>query len=109
MPICIASNGNASRIWQMPFGGDGGENISLLCKAEASGSICIAMCNVKEGDLVLLKDTQVKRNLWPMALVTKTHPRSDGKVRKLELKVTKNGTVKTFLRPVTEVVVLMSP
>lgn len=64
--------------------------------------------NVKEGDLVLLRDAQVKRNLWPMALVTKAHPGSDGKVRKLELKVTKGGTVKTFFRPVTDVVVLMS-
>lgn len=43
-----------------------------------------------------------------MALVTKAHPGSDGKVRKLELKVTKGGTVKTFFRPVTDVVVLMS-
>lgn len=43
--------------------------------------------NIKEGDLVLLCDTQVKRNQWPMALVTKTFPASDGKVRKLELKV----------------------
>ncbi|XP_026005436.1 uncharacterized protein LOC113010547 [Astatotilapia calliptera] len=64
--------------------------------------------NVKEGDLVLLKDPQVKRNQWPMALVTKAYPDSDGKVRKLELRVTKGGTIKTFFRPVTEVVVLLS-
>ncbi|KAK0132196.1 hypothetical protein N1851_032986 [Merluccius polli] len=42
------------------------------------------------------------RNEWPMALVIKAHPSSDGKVRKLELKVTKGGTVKTFFRPITE-------
>ncbi|KAM3875802.1 alanine aminotransferase 2-like [Diretmus argenteus] len=35
--------------------------------------------NIKEGDLVLLRDTQVKRNEWPMALVIKAHPSSDGK------------------------------
>lgn len=64
--------------------------------------------NVKEGDLVLLRDAQVKRNLWPMALVTKTHPGNDGRVRKLELRVTNGGTVRTLLRPVTEVVVLLS-
>ncbi|XP_055489406.1 uncharacterized protein LOC129696012 [Leucoraja erinacea] len=63
--------------------------------------------NVKEGDLVLLRDSQVKRNQWPMALVTMAHPDDDGKVRKLELKVTKGGTIKAFLRPETEVVVLM--
>ena len=44
-----------------------------------------------------------------MALVTKTFPGSDGKIRKLELKVTRGGTSKTFLRPITEVVVLMTP
>lgn len=64
--------------------------------------------NIKEGDLVLLKDDQVKRNEWPMALVTKAIADSDGKVRKLELKVTKSGTAKTFLRPITEVILLMS-
>ncbi len=42
-----------------------------------------------------------------MALVTKTHPGNNGKVRKLELKVTNGGTVRTLLRPVTEVVVLV--
>ncbi|KAI4871708.1 hypothetical protein NFI96_005782 [Prochilodus magdalenae] len=38
--------------------------------------------NLKEGDLVLLKDTQAKRNEWPMALVTKAIASGDGKVRK---------------------------
>ncbi|KAJ8272573.1 hypothetical protein GJAV_G00090800 [Gymnothorax javanicus] len=35
--------------------------------------------NIKEGDRVLLCDTQVKRNQWPMALVMKAFPASDGK------------------------------
>jgi len=65
--------------------------------------------NIKEGDIVLLRDPQVERNQWPMALVTKTFPSSDGKVRKVELKVVRGETSKTFLRPITEVVVLMSP
>ena len=64
--------------------------------------------NVQEGDLVLMKDSQVQRNDWPLALVTKTFPDKDGKVRKIELKVTKSGTVRTFLRPVSEIVVLMT-
>lgn len=58
---------------------------------------------------MLLHDTQVKRNQWPMALVTKTFPASDGKVRKLEVKVDRGGALKTFIRPITEVVALMSP
>lgn len=64
--------------------------------------------NLKEGDLVLLKDSQVKRNDWPMALVTKTFPDQDGKVRKIEIKVTRSGSAKTFLRPVSETILLKS-
>ncbi|XP_067375320.1 uncharacterized protein [Channa argus] len=64
--------------------------------------------NIKEGDLVLLKDDQVQRNEWPMALISKAIPDSDGKVRKIELRTAKGGVAKTFLRPITEVIFLMS-
>lgn len=60
--------------------------------------------NLKKGDLVLLKDSQVKGNEWPMALVTKTFPDRDGKVRKIQLRVTRSGSAKTFLRPVSETI-----
>lgn len=43
-----------------------------------------------------------------MALVTKAIPGTDGKVRRLELRVTKGGSVKTFLRPIVVVIPLMS-
>lgn len=65
--------------------------------------------NIQEGDIVLLRDPEVERNHWPMALVTKIFPSSDGEVRKVELKVVRGGTSKTFLHPITEVMVLMSP
>ncbi|XP_063758693.1 uncharacterized protein LOC134877201 [Eleginops maclovinus] len=64
--------------------------------------------NVKEGDVVLLKDSQVSRNEWPMGLVVKTLPSSDNRVRKVELRIVKDGTNKVFLRPVSEIVVLLS-
>lgn len=57
--------------------------------------------------MVLLRDTQVKRNQQPMALVTKAHSDSEGKVRKLELKVTKGGTLGPS--SLTEVVVPILP
>lgn len=63
--------------------------------------------NLREGDVVLLKDAQSKRNEWPMALVTKTFPSSDKRVRTVELRVARNGTIKTFLRPISETVLLM--
>lgn len=64
--------------------------------------------NLKKGDLVLLKDNQVKRNEWQMDLVTKTFPDQDGMVRKIEFKVTRSESAKTFLRPVSEMILLKS-
>lgn len=57
--------------------------------------------------LVLLKDNQAKRCQWPMGDVINTFPSRDGKVRKVEIKVASVGTCKTFLRPVTETVLLL--
>ncbi|XP_033867815.3 uncharacterized protein LOC117407211 [Acipenser ruthenus] len=65
--------------------------------------------NLKEGDIVMLKDSQVKRNDWPMGIVVKTFPGRDGKVRKVEVKTAREGSCKTFLRPVSETVLLHSP
>ncbi|KAI7795559.1 hypothetical protein IRJ41_025628, partial [Triplophysa rosa] len=62
---------------------------------------------LREGDVVLLKDAQVKRNECPMALVTKIFTSSDGKVRTVELRVARDGIIKTFLRPISETVLLM--
>lgn len=64
--------------------------------------------NLQEGDIVLLKDTQAKRNQWPTGIITKTLPGQDGLVRKVEVEVVKDGTRKTFSRPITEVVLLFS-
>ncbi|XP_037833184.1 uncharacterized protein LOC119617312 [Kryptolebias marmoratus] len=64
--------------------------------------------NVKQGDVVLLKDNQVKRNEWPMGIVVKAIPSGDNRVRKVEVNIVKQGTVKTYLRPVSDVIVLLS-
>ncbi|XP_057694376.1 uncharacterized protein LOC130917223 [Corythoichthys intestinalis] len=40
--------------------------------------------NVKEGDIVLLKDAQAHRNEWPMGLIVRTVPSGDNRVRKLK-------------------------
>ena len=64
--------------------------------------------NLQDGDVVLLKDNQARRNEWPMAIITKTFPGRDGLVRRVEVEVFKDGTKKTFSRPVTEVVLLLS-
>ncbi len=57
--------------------------------------------NVQEGDVVLLKDPQVKCNEWPIGLDTKVIPSDDGKVRKIEVKTIKQGTAKVYIRPIS--------
>ena len=63
--------------------------------------------NLREGDVVLLKDAQAKRNDWPLGLIAKTLPSEDGKVRKVLVKTTKAGERKQFLRPITEIILLL--
>ena len=40
---------------------------------------------IQEGDLVLIKDKNLARNHWPMAMVRSTEPSSDGLIRKVTL------------------------
>ncbi|XP_055487755.1 uncharacterized protein LOC129695020 [Leucoraja erinacea] len=65
--------------------------------------------NLKEGDIVLLKDKQARRNEWPMAIISKTFPSQDGKVRRVEIRISKDGGQKLYVRTITEVVLLLSP
>lgn len=59
-------------------------------------------------DVVLMKDSQAKRNEWPIGLVVKTLPSKDNKVRKVEVRVVRQGIPKTYIRPISELVFLMS-
>lgn len=63
--------------------------------------------NIEPGSVVLLKDLQTLRNEWPPGLVTQTFPSKDGKVRKVEVKVYKEGGSSLFLRPISEIVLLL--
>lgn len=63
--------------------------------------------NLQVGDLVLLRDKQIARNCWPMARVSAVFPGKDGYVRKVEVSTTDQGNIKTFLRPISEVVLLL--
>lgn len=56
-----------------------------------------------------MKDNQAKRNEWPMAIIMKASPSRDGRVKKVDIKVFKDGTQKVLSHPVTEVVLLLSP
>lgn len=64
--------------------------------------------DIKEGDVVLLKDQQARRNKWPLGVVVKAVSSRDGLIRKVEVKVVHDGATKVFLRPITELVYLLS-
>lgn len=62
--------------------------------------------NLQVGDVLLLKDALLKRNEWPTGVVINAIPSQDLRVRKVEVKVIKQGTPKVYLRPVSEVLLL---
>ncbi|KAJ2946139.1 hypothetical protein O0L34_g5070 [Tuta absoluta] len=58
--------------------------------------------NVKQGDLVIVVDANLPRNVWPRGEVVRTYPGPDGKVRCVDVR-TKGGV---FQRPVRKLAVL---
>ncbi|XP_071944762.1 uncharacterized protein [Antedon mediterranea] len=62
---------------------------------------------LKEGDLILMKEKAIHQNNWPMARVTSTFESSDKLVRKVELKVSRDGSTKLLSRPSNELVLLI--
>jgi hypothetical protein len=62
--------------------------------------------NLKEGDLVLLKDAGAHRNDWPIGFVNRTFPSGDGLVRSVEVRVVGDRGPTTFVRPITDLVPL---
>ena len=65
--------------------------------------------NITPGSVVLMRDSQSKRNDWPMGVISQVFPSKDGRVRKVEVKIYRQDGPKLYLRPVTEVVLLFSP
>ena len=62
--------------------------------------------NLKVNDIVLLKDT-CDRISWPMGIISKIFPSDDDIVRKVEVRIFRDGSVHHYNRPVTEVVPLI--
>lgn len=63
--------------------------------------------NIEVGEVVLLKEKEVPRNNWPLALIIRTFPGDDGKVRKVEIRVIRDGVPTLYTRPVTQIVPLV--
>ena len=64
--------------------------------------------NLAVDDVVLLRDHAEVRNYWPMGRVSKVFPSSDNRVRKVEVMVYRDGHYSFFVRPVNELVLLLS-
>ena len=62
--------------------------------------------NIRVGDIILLKDSEAPRNHWPTGLVERVFPSEDGLVRKLEVRIVKDGQPRTYVRPISEIVFL---
>ena len=64
--------------------------------------------NLAKGDVVLVKDKDLHRNDWSLGRVTESIESEDRKVRKVKVMIFKEGTKKTLLRPISELVLLLS-
>ena len=63
--------------------------------------------NLKEGDVVLLRDAQCHRNNWPMGIVVNAIKSDDGLVRKAVIRTNADGKMVNYTRPVCELVLLL--
>ena len=63
--------------------------------------------DVKEGDLVLLKDVNTHRNDWSRGIILHAIPSADGRIRKVEVRTVKDGKTSVYTRPISDVVVLL--
>lgn len=63
--------------------------------------------NLSPGDVVLICDKELSRNSWPLGIVTKALPSDDELVRKVTVRVIVNGEPKNYVRPITELIVIL--
>lgn len=64
--------------------------------------------NIRVGDIVMLKNNDVGINCWPIGHIITVYPSADGLVRKSEICITKCGERSTYIRPVVNMVPLIS-
>lgn len=65
------------------------------------------MTDPQEGDIVLIKNIQAKRNEWPFGQIVKAIASSDSKILKVIVKTLSQGVIKEYLRPITDIILLM--
>ena len=72
----------------------------LQCRSKWTG----VKRSLQDGDIVLMKDEEIPRGRWPLALVTEAHKSKDGLVRSVTLRA--KGS--SFKRPVHKTVLLVA-
>ena len=63
--------------------------------------------NLAIGDFVLIKDKESHRNNWPTGKVTEPIVSEDGNVRKANVLLCSGGNRKIYLRPISELVLIL--
>ena len=63
--------------------------------------------NIVEGDLVLLRDKELHRNHWSVGIIEKTFLSDDLNVRKVQVRIVRDGKTSSYVRPVSELILLL--
>ena len=66
--------------------------------------------NFANGDIVLVKDEDARRNQWPMAKIVEVYPSEDGMVRSVKVQMALKDDKKkvtSLVRPITKLVLLL--
>ncbi|XP_063404523.1 uncharacterized protein LOC134687988 [Mytilus trossulus] len=65
--------------------------------------------NLKQGDIILMREKDMVRSEWPIGTILRTFAsENDNLIRKIEVRVIKQGKPVIYVRPITEIVELLS-
>ena len=92
--------------WLIPFGSAGEQSVCKTVQQRRKWKTDEP--NLKTGDVILLREKGVYRNNWPLGRVVNVFPSQDGKVRKVEVKVVQGDKCTTFMRPISDLVLLVT-
>jgi hypothetical protein len=63
--------------------------------------------DLRNGDVVLLKDKSICRTQWPIGRIVNAIKSSDDHVRKVEVRIIVNGKPTVYTRPISELILLV--
>ncbi|XP_071147401.1 uncharacterized protein [Mytilus edulis] len=63
--------------------------------------------NFLEGDVILMRKTELPRSQWPLGVIDTVFESDDSKVRKVQVSIVVDGQRKSYVRPISELVRLI--